>query len=70
MFHGLYLPQIVDPLQVYDNLNLGRRIDPLWPDETWRAQGGRNKWKNWIPEEDMEGEVRITMTNNDLVPIQ
>lgn len=54
--------KIVDPLQVYDNINLGRRIDPLWPDETWRAQGGRNNWKNWIPEEDMEGEVVHTWT--------
>ena len=50
--------QIVDPLQVYDNINLGRRIDPLWPDELWRSRGGRNSWKDWLPEEDMEGTVR------------
>ena len=49
--------QIVDPLQVYDNINLGRRIDPMWPNEEWRLKGGRNSWKDWLPEEDMEGTV-------------
>ena len=49
--------QIVDPLQVYDNINLGRRIDPMWPNEEWRLKGGRNSWKDWLPEEDMEGMV-------------
>ena len=49
--------QIVDPLQVYDNINLGRRIDPMWPNENWRLKGGRNSWKDWLPEEDMEGTV-------------
>ena len=53
--------QIVDPFQVYDNINLGRRIDPMWPDEQWRARGGRNNWKDWLPEEDMEGEVLLEM---------
>lgn len=42
---------------MYDNINLGRRIDPLWPDESWRARGGRNDWKNWLPDEGMEGVV-------------
>ena len=56
--HNLnFIFQIVDPLQVYDNINLGRRIDPLWPDELWRSRGGRNSWKDWLPEEDMEGTV-------------
>lgn len=49
--------QIVDPLQVYDNINLGRRIDPQWPDEAWRARGGRNDWKHWLPEAGMQGNV-------------
>ena len=49
--------QIVDSLQVYDNINLGRRIDPQWPNEAWRSHGGRNNWKNWIPLDDMEGIV-------------
>ena len=47
----------MDPLQVYDNINLGRRIDPLWPDEFWRSRGGRNNWKDWLPEYGMEGTV-------------
>ena len=42
---------------MYDNINLGRRIDPLWPDEFWRSKGGRNNWKDWLPEEGMEGIV-------------
>ena len=53
--------QIIDPLQVYDNINLGRRIDPLWPDELWRSRGGRNSWKDWLPEEDMEGTVSLIL---------
>ena len=31
--------RILDPLMVYDNINLGRRIDPVWPDPEWRAKG-------------------------------
>ena len=45
------------PCQVYDNMNLGRRIDPQWPDPEWRARGGRNAWQTWIPLENMEGPV-------------
>ncbi len=30
--------RILDPLLVYDNLNLGRRIDPVWPEPEWRAK--------------------------------
>jgi hypothetical protein len=52
--------RILDPLQVYDNINLGRRIDPLWPDEFWRSKGGRNNWKDWLPEEGMEGTVSFS----------
>ena len=47
----------MDPLQVYDNINLGRKIDPIWPNEEWRMKGGRNSWKHWLPEKDMEGMV-------------
>ena len=47
----------MDPLQVYENMNLGRRIDPMWPSEEWRLKGGRNNWKDWLPEKDMEGIV-------------
>ena len=42
---------------MYDKINLGRRIDPLWPDEMWRSRGGQNYWKDWLPEEGMEGTV-------------
>ena len=42
---------------VYDNINLGRRIDPVWPEAEWRAKGGRNSWNNWIPMEEMKGVV-------------
>ena len=38
-------------------MNLGRRIDPYWPDPEWRAKGGRNAWNSWIPLEDMEGPI-------------
>ena len=49
--------ELIPALQVYDNMNLGRRIDPQWPDPEWRARGGRNSWQNWIPLEGMEGPV-------------
>merc|ERR1719237_1615192 len=39
---SVVIARIIDPLQVYDNMNLGRRIDPQWPDPEWRARGGRN----------------------------
>ena len=49
--------QIIDANQVYDTLNLGRRIDVEWPDEFTRTRGGRNFWQNWVPLEGMEGNV-------------
>lgn len=49
--------QIVDPNQVYDAINLGRRIDVSWPDERMRARGGRSHWRDWLPEKGMEGQV-------------
>lgn len=49
--------QILDPLQVYDAINLGRRIDVVWPDEKMRLRGGRSHWKDWLPEKGMEGLV-------------
>merc|ERR1712242_84955 len=54
---GYFRARINDPNQVYDKINLGRRIDPIWPDETWRFKGGRDYWKNWVPDESMEGIV-------------
>ncbi|CAG7819058.1 unnamed protein product [Allacma fusca] len=47
--------RITDANQVYDGLNLGRRIDVVWPDESMRARGGRSYWQNWVPEDGMEG---------------
>ncbi|XP_067011369.2 pecanex-like protein 1 isoform X2 [Anabrus simplex] len=49
--------RIVDPSQVYDALNLGRRIDVVWPDERMRTRGGRSHWRDWVPEKGMEGQV-------------
>jgi len=43
---------------VYDAINLGRRIDVVWPDEKMRIRGGRSHWKDWLPEKGMEGLVR------------
>jgi hypothetical protein len=28
-----------------------------WPEETMRINGGRNTWKNWVPQDGMEGLV-------------
>ncbi|XP_053692674.1 protein pecanex [Sabethes cyaneus] len=48
---------IVDALQIYDCLDLGRRIDVIWPNEQLRACGGRSSWKDWVPQEGMVGNV-------------
>lgn len=37
---------IVDSLEIYDCLDLGRRIDVLWPSESMRLAGGRSSWEN------------------------
>ena len=57
----------MDPLQVYDNINLGRKIDPIWPNEEWRMKGGRNSWKHWLPEKDMEGMVSNRYQNGIII---
>lgn len=49
--------QINDPNSVYDCINLGRRIDVLWPNEFMRTRGGRSYWRDWLPETGMEGPV-------------
>uniref|UniRef100_A0A1B0CEQ8 Pecanex-like protein n=2 Tax=Lutzomyia longipalpis TaxID=7200 RepID=A0A1B0CEQ8_LUTLO len=49
---------IVDAGEIYDCLNLGRRIDVLWPNEEMRQSGGRSSWRDWFPQEGMVGIVR------------
>ncbi|XP_015763882.1 PREDICTED: pecanex-like protein 1 [Acropora digitifera] len=49
--------RIIDRSQVYDSINLGRRIDVQWPSELMRERGGRSYWKDWNPVEGMEGVV-------------
>lgn len=48
---------IVSTLEIYDCLDLGRRIDVLWPNECMRLAGGRSSWKksSWEPQEGMVG---------------
>ncbi|XP_052889430.1 protein pecanex [Anopheles moucheti] len=48
---------IVDASQIYDCLDLGRRIDVTWPCEQFRSSGGRSSWKEWSPQEGMVGNV-------------
>lgn len=48
---------IVEPLGVYDCINLGRRIDVQWPSEYQRERGGRNYWGSWVPLAGMDGLV-------------
>ncbi|XP_045480207.1 pecanex-like protein 1 [Harmonia axyridis] len=55
---------ITDPNLVYDGINLGRRIDVLWPTEYMRIRGGRSYWNNWVPETGMEGFVVHKWTPN------
>ncbi|XP_065348077.1 pecanex-like protein 1 isoform X3 [Cloeon dipterum] len=49
--------RILDPNVVYDTINMGRRIDVVWPDERMRYRGGRSFWRDWLPEKGMEGQV-------------
>lgn len=48
---------IVDAGEIYDCLDLGRRIDVVWPNEEMRATGGRSSWKEWTPQEGMVGFI-------------
>lgn len=49
--------QVVDPSCVYDNVNLGRRIDVQWPNDEWRQKGGKNNWGGWTVERGSVGTV-------------
>ncbi|XP_023974139.1 pecanex-like protein 1 isoform X4 [Physeter macrocephalus] len=53
----VYRVQIVDPSQVLDGINLSKRKELQWPDEGIRLKAGRNSWKDWSPQEGMEGHV-------------
>ncbi|KAM8781882.1 pecanex-like protein 1 isoform 6-T6 [Rhynchonycteris naso] len=53
----MYRVQIVDPSQVLDGINLSKRKELQWPDEGIRLKAGRNSWKDWSPQEGMEGHV-------------
>ncbi|XP_075610378.1 pecanex-like protein 1 isoform X11 [Balearica regulorum gibbericeps] len=50
--HGL-----MDPSQVLEGINVSKRKELQWPDEVIRLKAGRNSWKDWSPQEGMEGHV-------------
>lgn len=58
-FHGCSAPQIVDVSQVMENINLSKRKELQWPDETVRHIAGRSCWRDWSPLEGMEGHVSL-----------
>lgn len=53
----LGVSQIVDVSQVLENINLPKRKELQWPDETLRLRAGRTCWRDWSPAEGMEGHV-------------
>uniref|UniRef100_A0A7N8WLC5 Pecanex-like protein n=1 Tax=Mastacembelus armatus TaxID=205130 RepID=A0A7N8WLC5_9TELE len=42
---------------VLENINLSKRKELQWPDETMRLRAGRTCWRDWSPSEGMEGHV-------------
>lgn len=48
---------VFDVSEIYDCLDLGRRIDVMWPSEQMRLTGGRSSWKDWTPVQGMVGKV-------------
>lgn len=48
---------IVDKGEIFDCLDLGRRIDVDWPSESMRSSGGQSSWKDWTPQEGMVGFI-------------
>lgn len=69
LFHCvcLLLWQIMDTSLVYDSINVSKKADVLWPNDDWRAAGGKSGWKEWAPRKGMEGTVvhRWTPGNSD-----
>ncbi|XP_019374686.1 PREDICTED: pecanex-like protein 1 isoform X5 [Gavialis gangeticus] len=53
----IYRIQIMDPSQVLEGINMSKRKELQWPDEVIRLKAGRNSWKDWSPQEGMEGHV-------------
>nr|XP_021509589.1 pecanex-like protein 1 isoform X5 [Meriones unguiculatus] len=53
----VYRVQIVDLSQILEGINLSKRKELQWPDEGIRLKAGRNSWKDWSPQEGMEGHV-------------
>ncbi|KAM5273996.1 pecanex-like protein 1 isoform 2-T2 [Ctenodactylus gundi] len=53
----IYRVQIVDPSQILEGINMSKRKELQWPDEGIRLKAGRNGWKDWSPQEGMEGHV-------------
>ncbi|XP_055448772.1 pecanex-like protein 1 isoform X1 [Psammomys obesus] len=53
----VYRVQIVDLSQILEAINLSKRKELQWPDEGIRLKAGRNSWKDWSPQEGMEGHV-------------
>ncbi|XP_032638658.1 pecanex-like protein 1 isoform X4 [Chelonoidis abingdonii] len=53
----IYRIQIMDPNQVLEGINMSKRKELQWPDEVIRLKAGRNSWKDWSPQEGMEGHV-------------
>ncbi|KAF0043922.1 hypothetical protein F2P81_003080 [Scophthalmus maximus] len=50
-----YRVQIVDVSQVLETINLSKRKELQWPEETMRLRAGRTCWRDWSPLEGMEG---------------
>ncbi|XP_031212200.1 pecanex-like protein 1 isoform X7 [Mastomys coucha] len=53
----IYRVQIVDLSQILEGINVSKRKELQWPDEGIRLKAGRNSWKDWSPQEGMEGHV-------------
>ena len=49
--------QIIDTSFVFSNMNLDQRLSLNWPNDEWRAKGGRNGWKDWFPPVGSVGRV-------------
>ncbi|XP_048393115.1 pecanex-like protein 1 isoform X4 [Stegostoma tigrinum] len=52
-----YKVQIIDTGQVMEAINVSKRRELHWPDEAIRMRAGRISWKDWSPQEGMEGYV-------------